>query len=56
MVPLQLFGANPLGGLVLALVVPLIVVAFGSYVGVLMALQTFFDASSWQEAVAERDD
>ena len=52
---LQLFGANPLGGLVLAIVVPLVVVAFGTYIGVLMALQSFFDASSWQEATRTGD-
>ena len=52
---LQLFGANPLGGLVLAIIVPVVVVAFGTYVGVLMALQSFFDASSWQEAMRTGD-
>jgi len=52
---LQLFGANPLGGLVLAVLVPLVVIAFGTYVGVLMALQSFFDASSWQEATQSGD-
>ncbi|MDS0476568.1 hypothetical protein [Natrinema sp. 1APR25-10V2] len=50
--PLQLFGVNPLGGLVLSIVVPLLVVAGGTYLGVLMALQTFFDASSWREATS----
>ena len=52
---LQLLGANPLGGLVLAIIVPVVVVAFGTYVGVLMALQSFFDASSWQEATRPDD-
>ena len=52
---LQLFGANPLGGLVLAIIVPVVIVAFGTYVGVLMALQSFFDASSWQEATQPVD-
>jgi hypothetical protein len=55
MTPLQLFGMNPLGGVVLAVAVPLLVVVFGTYVGVLMALQTFFGASSWQEATATDD-
>jgi hypothetical protein len=50
-VPLQYLGVNGLGELVLALLVPLLVVAFGSYVGVLMALQTFFEADSWTAAV-----
>lgn len=49
---LQLFGSNTLGDLVLLLVVPTLIVAFGSYVGVLMALQTFFGDSSWEEAQA----
>lgn len=52
-IPLQFLGVNPLADLVLVLVVPLLVVAFGSYVGVLMALQSFFEASSWQEAVGD---
>jgi hypothetical protein len=39
-----------IGELVLVLVVPLLVVAFGTYVGVMMALQSFFEASSWREA------
>jgi hypothetical protein len=42
-----------LGGLVLALVVPTAVVAFGTYVGVLTALQSFFGESTWQDV---RDD
>ena len=49
MTPLLLFGLNPLGELVTLIAVPLLVVAFGTYVGVLMALQSFFDASSWRE-------
>jgi hypothetical protein len=49
MTPLLLFGLNPLGELVILIAVPLLVVAFGTYVGVLMALQSFFDASSWRE-------
>jgi hypothetical protein len=49
MTPLQMFGTNPLGSLVLALVVPLVIVVFGTYVGALMALQSFFGGSSWQD-------
>ncbi|WP_247007742.1 hypothetical protein [Halorientalis litorea] len=55
-VPLQLFGSNPLGELALLVIVPTLVVAFGAYVGVLMALQTFFGASSWAEVQSETDD
>jgi len=39
--------------MVLDVVVPLLVVALGSYVGVLMALQSFFEASSWEGATGE---
>ncbi|WP_167768547.1 hypothetical protein [Haloarcula amylovorans] len=49
MIPLQMFGINPLGSLVLAIVVPVVIIAFGTYAGVLMALQSFFDESSWQD-------
>ena len=52
---IQLAGANTIGGLVLALVVPTMMIAFGAYVGVLMALQSFFDAQSWQEATADSE-
>ncbi|SEN68649.1 hypothetical protein SAMN05216388_1004186 [Halorientalis persicus] len=55
-VPLQMLGGYGIGRLVLLLVVPVLVVAFGSYVGVLMALQSFFGASSWQEAVDSSTD
>jgi hypothetical protein len=53
MMPLQMLGANPLGSLVLALVVPFVIVVFGTYVGVLMALQPFFGESSWQDVSTE---
>ena len=49
MTPLQMFGINPLGSLVLALIVPFVIVLFGTYLGVLGALQTFFGESSWQD-------
>jgi hypothetical protein len=44
-----MFGINPLGSVLLALVVPFVIVLFGTYLGVLGALQTFFGESSWQE-------
>jgi hypothetical protein len=53
MFPLQFGDAYGIGSLVLALVIPVAVVAFGTYVGVLMALQSFFGASSWAEAVGD---
>ena len=57
MVPLQVFGDSfGLGNLVIAIIVPVLVVAFGTYVGVLVALQSFFEASSWQEALADDED
>ena len=49
MTPLQMFGINPLGSVVLALIVPFVIVLFGTYLGVLGALRTFFGESSWQE-------
>jgi asparagine N-glycosylation enzyme membrane subunit Stt3 len=49
MMPLQMFGINSLSSLVLALVVPLVIVVFGTYLGVLGALRTFFGESSWQD-------
>ncbi|WP_254830222.1 hypothetical protein [Haloglomus salinum] len=48
---MQFAGTGGVGGLVIALVVPFLLVAFGSYVGVLMALQSFFGAESFAEAV-----
>ena len=53
---LQMLGGYGLGRLVLLLVVPVLVVAFGSYVGVLVALQSFFGASSWEEVVDSESD
>jgi hypothetical protein len=50
-VPLQTLDGGGIGELVILLVVPVLIVAFGSYVGVLLALQEFFGASSWEEAV-----
>ncbi|AQL42964.1 hypothetical protein BV210_09655 [Halorientalis sp. IM1011] len=55
-VVLQMLGGYGLGRLVLLLVVPVLVVAFGSYVGVLVALQSFFGASSWEEVVDSESD
>ena len=49
MLALQLYGINPLGELVLAVVVSIVLVAIGTYVGVLMALQSFFGESSWED-------
>jgi hypothetical protein len=49
MTPLQVFGIDSLGSVVLALVVPVLIITFGTYVGVLMALQSFFGESSWQD-------
>lgn len=37
------------GSLVLALIVPFLVVAFGTYVGVLMALQSYFGPGKWDD-------
>jgi fumarate reductase subunit D len=57
MILLQVFGDSfGVGNLVIAIVVPVLVVAFGTYVGVLVALQSFFEASSWQEATQLDED
>ena len=37
------------GGLAIAFLLSVLVVAFGTYVGVLMALQSFFGASRWAD-------
>lgn len=50
--PLQVQALGGIGGLVLAFVVSVGIVAFGTYVGVLTALQSFFGSSSWEEARA----
>lgn len=44
-----MFGINPLGDVVLALVVQFVTVLFGTFLGVLGALRTFFGESSWQD-------
>lgn len=54
--PLQVLGATDPVELVFVLSALLLVVMLGSYFGVLLALQAFFDASSWQEAVSEETD
>lgn len=48
-------GVGGFEGLVIALVVSILVVAFGTFVGVSMALQSFFGASSWTEATRGDD-
>jgi len=55
-VVLQMLGGYGIGRLVILLVVPVLVVAAGSYVGVLVALQSFFGASSWEEVVDSESD
>jgi len=56
MTALQMFGMNPLGSIVLALVIPFVMVVFGTYLGVLGALQTFFGESSWQDVSTETEE
>jgi hypothetical protein len=48
MTALQMFGIDPLGSVMLALAVLFVIVVFGTFLGVLGALQTFFGESSWQ--------
>lgn len=56
MTPLQMFGINSFGSVVLALIVPFLMVLFGTYLGVLGALQTFFGESSWQDVSAVEEE
>ncbi|SDN22222.1 hypothetical protein SAMN05192554_12121 [Haloarchaeobius iranensis] len=48
---IQVLARSSLAWLVIGFVVPVVLVAFGTYVGVLMALQEFFGAESWEDAV-----
>lgn len=43
-------GVGGLEGVVLGLVVSILVVAFGTYVGVTFALHSFFGTDSWEDA------
>lgn len=47
--PLQVQALGGIGGLVIAFVVSVGIVAMGTYVGVLTALQSFFGSASWEE-------
>jgi len=49
MAPLQLFGINPLAELVLVFALSVLTIGVGTYLGVMMALQSFFDESSWED-------
>jgi Flp pilus assembly pilin Flp len=51
-IPLQLFGIDPLVELILAVVVSVVVIAVGTYLGVLVALQSFFGQSTWEEVTS----
>ena len=53
---LQMAGSRILGELVLQVLVPVLVVAFGTYIGVLVALQSFFGEESWDAVRADDDD
>jgi hypothetical protein len=46
---LQLVGLDGFGILAFSLVLSVLLVAFGTYVGVLVALQSFFGVSKWAE-------
>ena len=54
--PLQALALDGFGGLALTFIVSVVTVAFGTYVGVLMALQAFFDVSKWQEIESVGDE
>ena len=54
MVPLAVFGTANWALLVFSMLVSVIVVALGTYLGVTLALQSFFGASSWEMVAEER--
>ncbi|WP_187292612.1 hypothetical protein [Salinarchaeum sp. Harcht-Bsk1] len=56
MTALQAIAGTSLGSIIVALVVPFLVVAFGTYVGALMALQSFFGESSWQDVSTDHEE
>ncbi|WP_254830217.1 hypothetical protein [Haloglomus salinum] len=56
MMLLQMFGINPLGSLVLTLVIPFVIVLIATYLGVLGALRTFFGESSWQDVLTVEEE
>jgi len=56
MTALQLFGIDPLVEVVLVVVVSVLLIAFGTYVGVLLALQSFFGESAWQDVTTAGTD
>lgn len=53
---LQLFGIDPLVEVILVFVVSVLVIALGTYLGVLVALQSFFGESSWQDVTTSETD
>jgi hypothetical protein len=56
MAPLPMFGMNPLVELLLVFAVSVLTIAFGTYVGVLVALQSFFGESSWRDVTTSETD
>ena len=54
LLPLQIVSG--LGGIALGFVLSMLVIALGTYIGVSMALQSFFDAPSWDEVGPDSED
>ncbi|MFW6376388.1 MAG: hypothetical protein ACOC0F_00275 [archaeon] len=54
--PLQALALEGFGGIALAFLASVVTVAFGTDVGVLMALRSFFDVSKWDEIESGEDD
>lgn len=53
--PLAFLGADSVTGTALALLALFAIVVFGTYLGVLGALRTYFGAATWQETVDSTD-
>lgn len=56
MTPLQMSGINPLVELLLVFVVSILTIAFGTYMGALVALRSFFGEPSWQDVSTSETD
>ena len=54
MLPVSPLGIGGWEGVLIGLVVSVLVVAFGTYLGVSFALQSFFDSPSWDEATRDQ--
>jgi len=54
MLPVSPLGIGGWEGVLIGVVVSVLVVAFGTYLGVSFALQSFFDSPTWDEATGDQ--